>query len=164
MLLPGVFSACGASKWPLWAHLSSTLYLIQCFRALRRACFRQAQVARAMLSPGALCRAGPLRFHPVPPNAWEFGEGVDSARGVAAIVVCCCNSSCNTSCDAIARNGRRTIAFFLLFRMQYFVCSRLHQGMFQTSGEVKFRFSLVRFCDLAHQNRTIAIASDFRVD
>ena len=36
---------------------------------------------------------------------WEFGEGVDSARGVAAIVVCCRNSSCNSSCDAIARNG-----------------------------------------------------------
>ena len=38
---------------------------------------------------------------------WEVGEGVDSARGVAAIVVCCRNSSCNSSCDAIARNGRR---------------------------------------------------------
>ena len=50
--------------------------------------------------------------------AREFGEGVDSARGVAAIVVCCRNSSCNSSCDAIARNGGRTIAFFLLFRVQ----------------------------------------------
>ena len=49
---------------------------------------------------------------------WEFGEGVDSARGVAAIVVCCRNSSRNSSCDAIARNGRRAIAFFLLFRVQ----------------------------------------------
>ena len=49
---------------------------------------------------------------------WEFGEGVDSARGVAAIVVCRRNSWCNSSCDAIARNGRRTIALFLLFRVQ----------------------------------------------
>ena len=39
------------------------------------------------------------------PSFWEFGEGVDSARGLAAIVVCCRNSSCNSSCDAIARNG-----------------------------------------------------------
>ena len=41
---------------------------------------------------------------------WVFGEGVDSARGVAAIVVCRHKSSCNSSSDAIARNGRRTIA------------------------------------------------------
>ena len=66
---------------------------------------------------------------------WEFGEGVDSARGVAAIVVCCRNSLCNSSCDAIARNGRRTIAFFLLFRVQLFVCNRLCEGMFQTCFE-----------------------------
>ena len=39
---------------------------------------------------------------------------MDSARGVAAIVVCRRNSSCNSSCDAIAHNGRRTIALFLL--------------------------------------------------
>ena len=45
----------------------------------------------------------------------------DSARGVAAIAFCCRNSSCNSSCDAIARNGRRTIAFFLLFRVQSFI-------------------------------------------
>ena len=66
---------------------------------------------------------------------WEFGEGVDSARGVAAIVVCCRNSSCNSSCDSIPRNGRRTIAFFLLFRVQLFVCNRLCEGMFQTCFE-----------------------------
>ena len=65
----------------------------------------------------------------------EFGEGVESAMGVAAIVVCRRNSSCNGSCDAIARNGRRTIAFFLLFRVQWFVCKRLCEGMFQTSFE-----------------------------
>ena len=49
---------------------------------------------------------------------WVFGEGVDSARGVAAIVVCRRNSSCNSSCDAIVCNGRRTIALFLLFQVQ----------------------------------------------
>ena len=43
---------------------------------------------------------------------------MDSTRGVLEIVVCCCNSSCNNSCDAMARNGRRTIAFFLLFEVQ----------------------------------------------
>ena len=35
-------------------------------------------------------------------------------QGVS-IVVCCRNSSCNRSCDAIARNGRRPIALCLLF-------------------------------------------------
>ena len=40
---------------------------------------------------------------------------MDSARAVAAIVVLCRNSSCNSSCDAIVRRGRRTIALFLLF-------------------------------------------------
>ena len=65
----------------------------------------------------------------------EFGEGVDSARGVAAVVVCRRNSSCNSSCDAIARNGRRTIAFFLLFRVQSFVRNRLCEGMSQTCFE-----------------------------
>ena len=49
---------------------------------------------------------------------WEFGEGVGSARGVAAIVVCCRNSSCSSSCDAIAHNGRGTLAVFLLFQVQ----------------------------------------------
>ena len=50
------------------------------------------------------------------PQVAKFGsseKGLNSARGVAAIVVCCRNSSCNSSCDAIARNGRRTIALFL---------------------------------------------------
>ena len=49
---------------------------------------------------------------------WEFGEGMDSARGVAAKVVFCHNSSCNSSCDAVVHSGRTAIAFFLLFRVQ----------------------------------------------
>ena len=65
----------------------------------------------------------------------EFGEGVDFARGVAAIVVCCRNSSCNSSCDARVRNGRKTIAFFLLFRVQQFVCNSSCEGMFQRRFE-----------------------------
>ena len=60
---------------------------------------------------------------------------MDSARGVAAIVVCCRNSSCNSSCDATARNGRRTIALFLLLRVQEFVRNRLCEGMFRTCFE-----------------------------
>ena len=51
---------------------------------------------------------------------WEFGEGVDSARGVVAIVVWCCNSSCNSSCDAIARNGGKRLHSFCCFE-----CNRL---------------------------------------
>ena len=66
---------------------------------------------------------------------WEFGEGVDSARGVAAIVVCRRNGSCNSSCDAIACNGRRTIAFFLLFRVQSFARNRMCEGTSQTCFE-----------------------------
>ena len=43
-------------KWSFWAHLFySMLYSIS---ELRRACFRQARVARAVLPPGALFRAG----------------------------------------------------------------------------------------------------------
>ena len=39
-------------KWPLWAHLFySVFYNVS---ELRRACFRQARVARAVLPPGAL--------------------------------------------------------------------------------------------------------------
>ena len=55
-----------------------------------------------LLSRSIFSTAGSFGF-------WVFGEGVDSARGVAALVVCRRNSSCNSSCDAIARNGRRTI-------------------------------------------------------
>ena len=60
---------------------------------------------------------------------------MDSARGVTAVVVCCRKSLCNSSCDAIVRNGRRTIALFLLFRVQSFVCNRMREGMFQTCFE-----------------------------
>ena len=66
------------------------------------------------------CGPKPQKMNSFGPDyvTWVFGEGVDSARGVAAIVVWFRNSSCNSSCDALARNGRRTIAFFLLFRVQ----------------------------------------------
>ena len=56
----------------------------------------------------SLCRRATLVY-------WEFGEGVDSAGGVTAIVVCRRNSSYNSSCDALDRNGKKTSAFFLLF-------------------------------------------------
>ena len=83
---------------------------------------------KGKFAKGGLCRHDFMKV-------WVFGEGVDSARGVAAIVICRRNSSCNSSCDAIARNGRRTIAFFLLFRVQWFLCNRLREGMFQTCFE-----------------------------
>ena len=60
---------------------------------------------------------------------------MDSARGVAAIVVSCRNSSCKSSCHAVALNGQRTIALLLQFRVQEFVCNRLCEGMFQTCFE-----------------------------
>ena len=53
-------------KWPLWAHLFYPVFYS--VSELRRACFRQARVARAVLPPGALFRAGALHFLPVPPN------------------------------------------------------------------------------------------------
>ena len=40
---------------------------------------------------------------------------MDSARGVAAIVVSCRNSSCKSSCDAIVRNGRKVLHYFYCF-------------------------------------------------
>ena len=51
-------------KWPFWAHLFHSVFYN--LSELRRACFRQVRVARAMLLPAALFRAG--RFLPVPPN------------------------------------------------------------------------------------------------
>ena len=55
VLLPGAFWAHVLPNWPLWAHLFySPSYSVS---ELRRACFRQALVARAMLPPSALFRA-----------------------------------------------------------------------------------------------------------
>ena len=63
-----------------------------------------------------------FRPKPLPANQfakqsgfWVFREGVDSARGIAAIVAFCRNSSCNSPCDAIVRSGRETITFFSCF-------------------------------------------------
>ena len=54
-------------KWPLWAHLFySVFYSVS---ELRRACFRQARVARAVLPPGALFRAGALALPPSAPKS-----------------------------------------------------------------------------------------------
>ena len=57
-----------------------------------------------------------------------------SARGVAAIVFSCRNSSCNSSCDAIVRSGQQfeTIALFRPFRVQSFICNSSCEGTFQT--------------------------------
>ena len=56
---------------------------------------------------------------------------MDSARGVATIVVFCRNILCTCSCDAIVRTGLQTMAFFLLFRVQQFVCNTSREGTFQ---------------------------------
>ena len=54
-------------KWPLWAHLFySVFYSVS---ELRRACFRQARVARAVLPPGALFRAGAFALPPSAPKS-----------------------------------------------------------------------------------------------
>ena len=56
VLLPGAFWAHGTSKMAtLGASLLPVFYRVS---ELRRACFRQARVARAVLPPGALLRAG----------------------------------------------------------------------------------------------------------
>ena len=55
------------SKWPLWAHLLySVSYNVS---ELRRACFRQARVTRAVLPPGALFRARPFALPPGAPRS-----------------------------------------------------------------------------------------------
>ena len=80
----------------------------------------------------------PLRTHDgiyQGPITWVFGEGVDSARGVVAIVVFCRNSSCNSSCDTIVRNGGENVAFLLLLRVQQFVCNSQCEGTFQTCSK-----------------------------
>ena len=43
-------------KWPFWAHLSSSVFYS--VSELRRECFHQARVARAVLPLGTLFRAG----------------------------------------------------------------------------------------------------------
>ena len=68
-------------------------------------------------------KKGSMTFHdkePVFPDPvfWGFGEGVDSARGVAAIVVFCRNSLCNSPWDAIVCSGPTTTALFWLFRVR----------------------------------------------
>ena len=50
-------------KWPLRAHLFYSV-----FYSVLELSFRQVHVARAVLLPSALFRAGALRFLPVPPN------------------------------------------------------------------------------------------------
>ena len=54
-------------KWPLWAHLFYAVFYS--VSKLRRACFRQARVARAVLPPGALFCAGAFAFPPCAPRS-----------------------------------------------------------------------------------------------
>ena len=54
-------------KWPFWVHLFySVFYSVS---ELRRVCFRQARVARAVLPPGALFRAGAFALPPCAPKS-----------------------------------------------------------------------------------------------
>ena len=48
-------------------------------------------------------------------------KGVNSASGVAAMVVFCRNGSSNHSCNAIVRNGQERLHFFCCFGVQVFV-------------------------------------------
>ena len=54
-------------KWPLWARLFYSVFYSA--SELRRACFRQARVARAVLPPSALFRAGAFAFPPCAPTS-----------------------------------------------------------------------------------------------
>ena len=53
-------------KWPFWALFYSVFYSVS---ELRRACFRQARVARAVLPPGALFRARAIALPPCAPKS-----------------------------------------------------------------------------------------------
>ena len=54
-------------KWPLWAHLFySVFYSVS---ELRKACFRQARAAQAVLPPGAFFRAGAFALPPCAPKS-----------------------------------------------------------------------------------------------
>ena len=67
VLLPGAFWAHGASKMAtLGASLLPSIYSVS---ELWRACFRQARVARAVLPPGALFRAGAFALPPCAPKS-----------------------------------------------------------------------------------------------
>ena len=67
VLLPGAFWVHVLPKWPLWARLFySVIYSVS---ELRRACFRQARVARAVLPPHALFRAGAFALPPCAPKS-----------------------------------------------------------------------------------------------
>ena len=56
----------------------------------------------------------------------------DSARGVAAIVVWCRNSSCNSSCDAIACRGSKNYCIRSAVSSAMFDCNSSCEGTFQT--------------------------------
>ena len=67
---------------------------------------------------------------------------MDSARGVAAIVVFCRNSPCNSSCDAIVCNGRRTVELCLLYSsfpkmFQCYLSSFIQEPQIVPSNEVQ---------------------------
>ena len=68
VLLPSAFWAHGASKM---ATLGASLLLCvsQCFRAYEGMFLQQARVARAVLTPGALFRAGAFAFPPCAPRS-----------------------------------------------------------------------------------------------
>ena len=59
-------------KWPILgaSPFNSVFYNVS---ELRRACFRQARVARAVLPPGALFRAGALALPPCAPKSHIWG-------------------------------------------------------------------------------------------
>ena len=72
-------------NWPLWPHLFySVFYSVS---ELRRACFRQARVARAVLPPGALffsCRGLCVRIWGFP-NTTVLNGRVDRVANTATI-------------------------------------------------------------------------------
>ena len=62
-----IFGRTVLPEWPFWAHLFySVFYSVS---ELRRPCFRQARVARAVLPPGALFRAGAFALPPCAPKS-----------------------------------------------------------------------------------------------
>ena len=63
---------------------------------------------------------------------WEFGEGVDSARGVAVIAPFCRTCPCNSACDVNSSQWLNNDCIrSAVLRVEQFVCNSSCEGAFQ---------------------------------
>ena len=80
---------------------------------------------------------------------WEFGEAMDSARGVAAIVVCCRNTSCNCFMRRTSSQWSKNYCILSAVSSAIVFCNRLCEGMFQTCFECGRRGQVLQSHPLA---------------